>query len=416
MMDDKLTVFTIPGDRSKMYEAELKDECRRMHRARLKIVRGIVAQHDLCLDDLVIIEDEDITAPHVVDRDFCEFDEVALAAATLQIRGHSSSISLPMTMDGTIDMFCTTVEKFLRISKTVQDILSKRAEDRVRRGHPGPLPIDKDKDLKNFLTGGAGPLSLAGPRSTHQVDEVFARVHSRAPWLRHVTERIWRHARGRAAAGVIGYSAPPMMIWGPGGTGKSELASIIAEETGCPNLEMDAGAGSASFRVTGVESGFSTRQIGEPLRLIAEHGIANPVITINEVEKAMGGVNTANGLNTSMISALFPMLEPSSAKAFRCPASGLVCDMSRINWMMTGNDIDMLPAPFLTRLEVIEVPGLSLEDYLEATEVLCPDDPEMLRAVRSFILDTHSTPGFSLRHIIRIIDRLAPSEESHFIH
>lgn len=415
-MIGKHTVFTISGDRSEMWQNALEEECQTAHHARLRSLQAVLDAYDLHLDDLVMIEAGEITEPRVTARTYWEIDEAALAAATLDVRRKASSFALPMTMDGSIDMFCTTVQKFLRISRTVQDVLSKRAEDKVRKIHPGPLPIDKDKDLKNFLTAGSGPLPLAGPQSVHQVDEMFARVHARAPWLRHATQRIWKHARGRAAAGAIGYSAPPIMIWGPGGTGKSELASIIAEEAGCPEMEMDAGAGSSSFRITGVESGFSTRQIGEPLRLIAEHGIANPIITINEVEKAVGGVNTANGLNTSMIAALLPMLEPSSAAAFRCPVTGLVCDMSRISWMMTGNAINALPAPFLTRIEVIEVPGLSLENYFEAVDILCPDDPEMVLALSHFVLDNHSKPGFSLRQIIRVIERMTPSEEAYHYH
>ncbi|UWR38493.1 AAA family ATPase [Sulfitobacter sp. W074] len=415
-MSDKLTVYTLPGDRSDLWKDALEEECQRAHLARLKSLHAIFDAHDLDLDDLVLIDADEITEPRVMGRNYFIYDEQQVAAVTLDIRRHPGKVGMPLMTDGSIDALCTTIQNFLRISKTVHDVLSKRAEGKVRKGHPGPLPIDKDKELKNFLSGSSGSLPLAGPRSVHQIDEMFARVHARAPWLRHATQRIWKHARGRAAAGVTGYSAPPIMLWGPGGTGKTELSAIIAEEAGCPALEMDAGAGSASFRVTGVESGFSTRQIGEPLRLIAEHGIANPVITINEVEKAMGGVNTAGGLNTSMIAALLPMLEPSTAASFRCPASGLVCDMSRISWMMTGNSISHLPAPFLTRIEVIEVPGLSLKNYFEALDVLCPDDPEMVLALSHFVLDNHSKPEFSLRQIIRVIDRLTPSEEAYLCH
>ncbi|MDF3420104.1 AAA family ATPase [Sulfitobacter sp. KE29] len=416
MTADKLTVYTLPGDRSEMWNDGLEGELRKTYLKRMDIIGEILRRYDLHIDDLAYVDPGDFTEPKVRPHDFCGADDVALAQATAEIHGYLAGKALLFSCDGTLEMLCKSVRSFLRISKPVQDALSKHVEENVRRSHPGPLPLDKDKDLKNFLGGSSGPLPLAGPRSTHEIDEIFARVHARAPWLSHATKRIWRHARGRAAAGVVGYSAPPFMLWGPGGTGKTELAAIIAEEAGAPSLEMDAGVGSAAFRITGVESGFSTRQIGEPLRLIAERGIANPIITINEVEKAMGGVNTTNGLNTSMISALLPMLEPSTAASFRCPASGLICDMSRISWMMTGNAIHMLPAPFLTRIEVIEVPGLSLEDYLQAADILCPDDPDVKSLVGRFVMDAHQKPGFSLRNIIRVIERLIPTKEGYLLH
>ena len=52
---------------------------------------------------------------------------------------------------------------------------------------------------------------------------------------------------------LIAYYDP--MAHGPGGTGKSMLASLISDAAGVPSHEMDGSAGSAAFRVAGLEAG-----------------------------------------------------------------------------------------------------------------------------------------------------------------
>ncbi|WP_425040932.1 AAA family ATPase [Primorskyibacter sp. S187A] len=45
------------------------------------------------------------------------------------------------------------------------------------------------------------------------------------------------------------------MLHGPPGTGKSQLAQIIAEEAGAPHMQIDAAAGSSAFRIAGRRGG-----------------------------------------------------------------------------------------------------------------------------------------------------------------
>ncbi|WP_164933010.1 AAA family ATPase [Tropicibacter alexandrii] len=264
-------------------------------------------------------------------------------------------------------------------------------------------------DWVDQLEGGEGPLVLAGPRTAHDIDVMIADVYARAPWMDAQLERIWHLAKAHVGEG-LGF--PPILLHGPGGTGKSMLASLISDAAGVPSHEMDGSAGSAAFRVAGLEAGWSSSRIGEPLRFIAEQRCANPLMIINELDKAAGGAQSSNGTATSLIHALLPLLDPHSATSWRCPASGLVCDMSRLNWIFTANELDQLSQPFLSRLEVIQVPAMTKAQYLKALDVLCPDDELMQDFARRFIEENWQHPRFSLRLLARAINRLSAKDQS----
>ncbi|MEP3784756.1 hypothetical protein [Ascidiaceihabitans sp.] len=92
-----------------------------------------------------------------------------------------------------------------------------------------PAALEKDKDLHRRLIGSSGALYPSGPRSLHEVDEMFAKVHAAAPWLRGATSRIWQATKARMMADAGGvFTVPPLLLYGPPGTGKSSLADLIA--------------------------------------------------------------------------------------------------------------------------------------------------------------------------------------------
>jgi ATP-dependent Lon protease len=211
-----------------------------------------------------------------------------------------------------------------------------------------------------------------------------------------------------------GLRFPPILLHGPGGTGKSMLARLISNASCVPSHEMDGSAGAAAFRVAGLESGWAGSRIGEPLRFIAESRCPNPIMVINELDKASGGARTDKGTETSLINALLPLLDPHSADSWRCPASGLVCDLSRINWLFTANHLEGLSQPFLSRLEVIHIPALTETQYLQAVEVMCPDDDLVRETAQRFVREEWRRPAFSLRLLARTIQRLSADQRPDF--
>jgi hypothetical protein len=397
------TVYTVPQSRTDLL-AELKaDGARQALAARLAEIRPIFEQAGLCLDDLFACSYDaqlgqrvawigrQAPAPEVL---------TALAAQLTELSG-----AYRIKADGDpLDNLRDNLDDYLQLPRDVVSEIGRQAE-RAVHAHPVST-LDKEEPLRRFLEGASGPLPLEGPRTVHAVDEMIARVHARAPWLQQATQRLWALIRSRVTAGQVGMGMPPVLFYGPGGTGKTMLAQILSQEAGVPAYEMDASSGSAAFRVVGVEAGWSTRQIGEPLRFVAETRCANPLMVINELDKASGGLTSAGGARTSLIEALLPLLDPHSAARFRCPATGLALDLSALSWIFTANDLRGFSQPFLSRVEVIRVPRLTLGDYLMAAHVMCgPDDPQLLAAIEGFVRGVHTVPGFGLRHVARAVER-----------
>lgn len=341
-------------------------------------------------------------------------ENVRFSIAHLDGKG---GFKLGMHLDPTLSNLARVLSDVCVVNWDMERAAQIAAKKAVAKLPKLPANLEKDQDLHRRLMPASGELEPTGPRSKHELDELFANVHASAPWLRNATTRIWQVARARmAAANGSVFTIPPILLYGPPGTGKSSLADLIATHAGTAMTEIDASAGAAAFRVAGVESGWSTRQIGEPLRLIADTGCPNPMIIVNEVDKAAGGVRSSGGTSSSLPNALLPFLELGTARKFHCPASGLICDMSNISWILTANSLESVSAPLRTRCELIEVPALTGADYVEAAEVMLPHDQMALDALCELIARNHNTPGFSLRHVARAAERLVATTEKEMLH
>lgn len=308
------------------------------------------------------------------------------------------------------------IEQELVLEKLHYQRLLREQEEIARREVPPHLLATTARksdrsDWVSELDGGEGALPLAGPSDPHGIDELIADVFAKAPWMDASLRRIWDLMK-TASEGGLGF--PPILLHGPGGTGKTMLARLISDASGLACHEMDGSAGAAAFRVAGLEAGWAGSRLGEPLRFIGAHRCPNPIMVINELDKATGGARSDKGAETSLINALLPLLDPHSAASWRCPVSGMVCDMSRINWIFTANQLDGLSQPFLSRLEVIHVPALTEVQYMQAVEVMCPDDDLVRETARRFVQEEWRRPQFSLRLLSRTIKRLSADQRPEF--
>jgi ATP-dependent Lon protease len=273
-----------------------------------------------------------------------------------------------------------------------------------------------NEDIIEPLRDGSGPLPVVGPRSMHDVDEIAARLHDRAPWLASTTTKIWKSMRAQFDRHGAGSLLRPTLLVGSPGIGKTTIAWELAKVAGLPVKEIDAGAGTAAFRIAGTESGWSSRQVGEPLKSVAEHRVANPMVVINEIDRVGGGVVSNKGTRTSMSDALLPLLERTTAARFLCPASGLRCDLSGLTWILTANGTEGMDPALLSRLQLIRMPDLRPEDYRVFVDRACAGDEYLVRDALKIIEPVMGEPGFSLRHASRVVEDLRQMRDEPVLH
>lgn len=143
----------------------------------------------------------------------------------------------------------------------------------------------------------------------------------------------------------------PTVLVGPPGAGKSRLAARIAHHLGIGLWRVD-GTHDSGASIGGLDLRWSSAEPCHPVMAIARHGIANPMMLVDEIEKA--ATRTDHG---RLWDALLPMLERETASRYPDPAFQAEIDLSWISWLATANAVHGLPGPLLDRLRVIEMPA-----------------------------------------------------------
>jgi hypothetical protein len=285
--------------------------------------------------------------------------------------------------------------------------VAKRAKYWLARRHAASgidkLREERDRDAISALalTGAR----LAGPATEHAAEELIADIHAAAPWLSEVTSYFLRHLRDRLRSGDVGLVLPPVLLVGNPGVSKSWLARELGRLGELPVRQIDVGAGSAGFRIAGTEKGWGTASSGLPVETIMRSQIANPMMVVDEIDKA-GVVTSMSGSSTSIITSMLQLLERSTASVFECPHLRLGFDLSHVNWVLTANEVKTISQPLLDRVRVFRIPDLTLPDLLYHFDRVTgqDEDRDIVSATRQMIIAHWRSRGsIGLRQVNRAI-------------
>lgn len=289
--------------------------------------------------------------------------------------------------------------------KKAKNLAADAHSRRVRQAGLSGLSKEAQAQVIALAHSGA---ALSGPSTEDDVYRLAADLHAESPWMRDVSSWIMARLLAHVAVGGCGLTLPPMILAGPPGIGKSHYARRLADLAGTPSRLIDVGSGTAGFRITGTEKGWSSAQAGIPVETILTTHVANPVIVVDEVDKA-GTMRSVSGRSTSLTTALLPLLDTGTAQRFECPLHRLPFDMRCVNWIMTANDVDLIPAPLRDRARVFHLAGLQVEDavrHFDSLTANCDFTAERDQC-RAFISQMADPPrSISLRQIKQLADVL----------
>lgn len=223
--------------------------------------------------------------------------------------------------------------------------------------------------------GGDRPLVGCDPEPDEVQRILLEEMPNFEAMIRHA---IWPALMRAKASGVL--RLPNLLAHGEPGTGKTRIARRLAELLGLPLFCLDMSAIDMAGAVVGTDLRWSGSREGEIFRLLVLGGatppVANPLVVVEEIDKAggyKGGERTA--------AALLTLTERSTACKFEDRSyPGVYLDASAINWIFTGNEIDLVSAPLRSRCTAYAIAPMTAQQRARAARTVVAEAVRDLQA------------------------------------
>ncbi|MEF2554037.1 AAA family ATPase [Aurantimonas sp. A2-1-M11] len=227
----------------------------------------------------------------------------------------------------------------------------------------------------------------------------------------HASDVIRRLLAGISVGDVV--KLRPTLLVGAPGTGKTSLLQAIAALLDVPHFVFPC-ASSSDNAFGGTPARWHSAQLSTPGETIRQHGVANPLVILDEIEKA--GRHFENG---SLVDALLPMLETHTASEYYETALDAKIDLSHVSFVATANTLS-IPAPLRDRFDVVRMPDPGPEhigplakrivDDIRRKRGLVPGMIPPIAPDESDLLEK-AWRGGSLRQLARIVETLVDNRD-----
>lgn len=210
---------------------------------------------------------------------------------------------------------------------------------------------DSRKTLGDRYAALAKPLTLTSVPSRRSLDVALDALAREMPNFGPVIERINDElALARCTASRVALRLPPLLLVGPPGIGKTRFAARLAACLGLPWACLALAGSSDNRELAGTARGWSTAHASWPVEQLVQLETANPLLVIDEVDKAGG-----NERNGQPLMSLLTLLERRTSQLFFDECLGGPIDLSMVSWLLTANSTSGLPGPLVSRLIVVSV-------------------------------------------------------------
>lgn len=198
---------------------------------------------------------------------------------------------------------------------------------------------------------------------------------------------------------------------GPPGVGKTSIGKSIAKTLGRNFFRFSLGGMRDEAEIKGHRRTYIGAMPGKVLQGMRRAGTKNAVLMLDEIDKL------GQSYQGDPASALLEVLDPEQNDSFLDHYVDIPFDLSKVLFITTANTTSTIPSPLLDRMEVIELPGYTLEEKEHiATRYVIPKElaanglsPSNLKidktALRKMMTDYAREPG--LRSLQKLVNRIA---------